>query len=53
MLMEHLRSDVLKVDDLQTKALFEFQQKLLAAFTKLLPITKEKNEPAWRQQYKG
>jgi len=46
-LIEHLRQDVQKVDDLRAKALFETSAEVLGGLDKAFSDYESKNEAAW------
>ncbi len=47
-LIDHLRSDVEKIDDPRAKALFETSAEVLGGLRKAFHDYDSKNEPAWR-----
>jgi hypothetical protein len=47
-LIEHLRSDIGKIDDPRAKAMFETAAEVLTGLRKAFHDYEEKNEPAWR-----
>ena len=47
-LIDHLRSDVEKIDDPRTKAMFETSAEVLGGLQKAFRDYEQKNEPAWR-----
>jgi hypothetical protein len=47
-LVEHLRSDIKKVDEPQLKAMFETAAEVLNGLIKAFQDYERKNEPAWR-----
>jgi hypothetical protein len=47
-LIDHLREDVEKVDDLRAKALFEVSAEVVTGLQKAFTDFEEKKEPAWR-----
>lgn len=47
-LVEHLRSDIEKIDNLQEKAIFETSAEVVLGLMKALDDFKKKNEPAWK-----
>jgi len=49
MLIEHLRSDVSKVNDPQAKALFETAAEVIGGLHKAFADYEKKNEPAWQK----
>jgi hypothetical protein len=46
--MDHLRSDVKKVDDPQFKAMFETSAEVIGGLVKAFQDYEKKNEAAWR-----
>jgi uncharacterized membrane-anchored protein YhcB (DUF1043 family) len=46
--VDHLRSDIEKVDEPQLKAMFETAAEVLNGLTKAFRDYEQKNEPAWR-----
>jgi hypothetical protein len=48
-MVEHLRSDVEKVDEPQFKAMFETAAEVLGGLVKAFDDYERRNEPAWRQ----
>jgi hypothetical protein len=46
--IDHLRSDVEKVDEPQLKAMFETSAEVLGGLAKAFHDYEQKNEPAWR-----
>ena len=48
-LQQHLREDVLKVEEPQLKAMFETSAEVLGALAKTFDDYERKNEPAWRK----
>jgi hypothetical protein len=48
-LIEHLRSDITKVDDASAKALFEVSAEVLLGHKKAFEDYEQKNEPAWQK----
>ncbi|MGN6541490.1 MAG: hypothetical protein ACTHK8_01585 [Ginsengibacter sp.] len=48
-LIEHLRSDVSKVDDASAKALFEVSAEVLSGLKKSFEDFEQKNEGAWKK----
>ncbi|AXY74154.1 hypothetical protein D3H65_09285 [Paraflavitalea soli] len=48
-LINHLRQDVLKVDDPAAKALFETSAEVLVGLEKAFSDYENKNEPAWKK----
>ena len=49
MLIDHLRSDIEKINDPQGKALFEVSAEVLIGLEKAFTDYEEKKEPAWRK----
>jgi hypothetical protein len=47
-LVEHLRSDITKMDDPSAKALFEVSAEVLIGLQKAFTDYEQKNEPAWK-----
>jgi hypothetical protein len=47
-LIDHLRSDVEKIDDPRAKAMFETSAEVLGGLQKAFRDYEQKNEPAWR-----
>jgi len=47
-LINHLRSDVEKIDDPRAKAMFETSAEVLGGLQKAFRDNEQKNEPAWR-----
>ena len=47
--IDHLRQDVLKVDEPQLKAMFETSAEVLAGLKKAFDDYEQKNEAAWRR----
>jgi hypothetical protein len=47
-LIDHLRSDIEKVDDPRAKAMFETSAEVLGGLQKAFRDYEQKNEPAWR-----
>jgi hypothetical protein len=47
-LIDHLRSDVEKIDDPRAKAMFETSAEVLGGLQKAFRDYVQKNEPAWR-----
>ena len=48
MLIDHLRNDVERVEDLRIKALFEVSAEVITGLKKAFTDYKLKNEPAWQ-----
>ena len=48
-LIEHLRSDITKMDDLSARALFEVSAEVLSALEKAFTDYEQKNEAAWKE----
>jgi hypothetical protein len=48
-LIDHLRDDVNKVDDLSAKALFETSAEVIGGLEKAFSDYESKNEPAWKK----
>ena len=48
-IIEHLRSDVSKVDEPQFKAMFEMAADVLGGLVKAFGDYEQKNETAWRR----
>ena len=48
-LIQHLRSDVSKVDDPQAKALFEVSAEVIGGLQKAFSDYENKNEEAWKK----
>jgi predicted AlkP superfamily phosphohydrolase/phosphomutase len=48
-LIDHLRSDIEKINDPQGKALFEVSAEVLIGLEKAFTDYEEKKEPAWRK----
>jgi cytoplasmic iron level regulating protein YaaA (DUF328/UPF0246 family) len=48
-LIQHLREDISKVDDIQAKALFEVSAEVLGGLRKAFEDFESKNEEAWRR----
>jgi uncharacterized membrane-anchored protein YhcB (DUF1043 family) len=48
-LIDHLRADLDKVDDIQLKAMFETSAEVLAGLKKAFSDYQQKNESAWRK----
>jgi len=46
---DHLREEVVMVDDLQLKAMLETSAEVLGGLIKAFSDFEQKNEPAWRQ----
>ena len=46
--IDHLRSDVTKVDEPQLKAMFETSAEVLGGLVKAFTDYERKNEPAWK-----
>jgi hypothetical protein len=46
--IEHLRSDVEKIDEPRCKAMFETSAEVLGGLVKAFSDYERKNEPAWR-----
>ena len=49
MLIDHLRKDVEKVDDIGAKALFETSAEVIGGLEKAFTDYEQKNEPAWKR----
>ncbi len=49
-LIQHLRSDIEKVDEPQLKAMFETSAEVLSGLSKAFSDYERKNEPAWQRQ---
>jgi hypothetical protein len=49
-LIDHLRSDVEKVDEPQLKAMFETSAEVLGGLAKAFHDYEQRNEPAWRSR---
>jgi hypothetical protein len=49
-LIEHLRSDVKKVEDVSAKALFEVSAEVLVGLNKAFEDFEKKCEPAWQKK---
>lgn len=49
MLIDHLRQDIEKVDDVAAKALFETSAEVLSGLEKAFSDYEAKNEPAWKK----
>jgi hypothetical protein len=47
-LIDHLRSDVEKIDEPRAKAMFETSAEVLGGLQKAFRDYEQKNEPAWR-----
>jgi len=47
-LIDHLRSDIEKIDDPRAKAMFETSAEVLGGLQKAFRDYEQKNEPAWR-----
>jgi hypothetical protein len=47
-LIDHLRSDIEKIDDPRAKAMFETAAEVLGGLQKAFHDYEQKNEPAWR-----
>jgi hypothetical protein len=47
-LINHLRSDIEKIDDPRAKAMFETSAEVLGGLQKAFRDYEQKNEPAWR-----
>ncbi|WVT77247.1 hypothetical protein QM996_22565 (plasmid) [Sinorhizobium chiapasense] len=48
--MDHLREDILKVDEPQLKAMFETAAEVLGGLKKAFSDYEQKNEAAWRSR---
>lgn len=48
-LIDHLRSDITKIEDLQAKAMFETSAEVLIGIRKAFNDFDEKNEQAWHK----
>lgn len=48
-LIEHLRSDVSKIDDASAKVLFEVSAEVLTGLQKAFEDYEQKNEAAWKK----
>lgn len=48
MLIDHLREDVLRVNDPSAKALFEVAAEVIGGLEKAFTDYEQKNEPAWK-----
>jgi hypothetical protein len=48
-IIDHLRADIGKVDDLQLKAMFETSAEVLVGLKKAFSDYEQKNESAWRK----
>ncbi len=48
-LIDHLRSDITKIDDLQAKAMFETSAEVMVGLRKAFDDFDEKNEKAWQK----
>jgi len=46
--IDHLRQDVVKVDEPQLRAMFETSAEVLGGLRKAFSDYEQKNEPAWR-----
>jgi len=49
-LIEHLRQDVMKIDDPAAKALFEVSAEVITGLQKAFSDYEQKNEPAWKSR---
>ena len=47
-LIDHLRSDIEKIDDPRAKAMFETSAEVFGGLQKAFRDYEQKNEPAWR-----
>jgi hypothetical protein len=47
-LIDHLRSDIEKIDDPRAKAMFETSAEVLSGLKKAFHDYESRNEPAWR-----
>jgi hypothetical protein len=47
-LIDHLRSDIEKIDDPRAKAMFETSAEVLSGLKKAFHDCESRNEPAWR-----
>jgi len=52
-LIDHLRTDVSKVEEPQAKALFEVSAEVISGLHKVFSDYEAKNEPAWQSRTSG
>ncbi|ACL58042.1 hypothetical protein [Methylobacterium nodulans] len=51
--IQHLRSDVTKVDEPQLKAMFETEEEVLGGLAKAFHDYEQKSEAAWTRSWRG